>query len=133
MREDALAEFAAVEPITTSGPVDDAIRSFRVRFFDESGRVLGGVPMVAHDADAAAISAVLRDACSDVCAWAELWSGTAPVAYATEFTGHPTRDEVSAAAQKIVVDREVALRDSRTLIAESRRLLAKLSDWSDDH
>lgn len=132
MCEEVLPEPAAVEQISNAYPASDPVRQFRVRFFDQDGRALGRVPVVAADADAAGIAAVLRDACSDVCAWAELWSGAAPVAYATEFTGHPMRNEMSVKAQQIVVDREIVLRDSRTRIAESRRLLAELQHWSGD-
>jgi hypothetical protein len=61
-----------------------------------------------------------------------LWSGGAPVSYTTLYTGNPTRGEISAAAQQIVIDREIALHHSRSLIAESRRLLRELRDWSVD-
>lgn len=69
-------------------------------------------------------------ACSDVYAATEVWQGGSPVAYTKPYGGPPNQDELSHAAQQIVLERELLLRDSRTCLADSRRLLAELRYWT---
>lgn len=107
-------------------------RPFRIRFLDECGSTILQFRMHAPEAEAVGIATVLYQACCDVCAATEVWQGHSPVAYTRPFGGQPSREELSSAAQQIVLDREMLLRDSRTCIADSRRLLRELRFWAAD-
>lgn len=117
-------------PDTKSKTPVNGEKIFRVRFLDESGSVMLRFRMRAQESEAVGIAAVLHGACADVCPAAEVWQGHAPVAFMTPYGGRPTREELSTIAQQIVVEREILLRDSRTCIAESRRLLSELRAWT---
>jgi hypothetical protein len=78
------------------------------------------------DADAANLAAVIANACGDVCTSFEVWEGQRLLINATVSGGCPTAAQLNRRAQMIVLDRELALRDSESQIAESRSLIRNI-------
>jgi len=76
-----------------------------------------------NDARALLIARMLRDACSDKCAGFELWQHTRRVDLPCPNWSKFSADEIHAKVEAIVLDRELAIRDSRWTIADSARLL----------
>ena len=76
-----------------------------------------------NDARAMLIARMLRDACSDKCAGFELWQNTRRVDLPCPNWSKFSADEIHAKVQMIVLERELAIRDSRWTIADSARLL----------
>jgi hypothetical protein len=76
-----------------------------------------------NDARALLIARMLRDACSDKCAGFELWQNTRRVDLPCPNWSKFSADEIHAKVQTIVLERELAIRDSRWTIAESAQLL----------
>ena len=98
---------------------------YRVYFRNQSKFVVGRDDFDAEDdACAMAIARTLCDACSDVCTAFELWQGVRQV----EMSSSPRSpdlnfDEIAAQVQNIVVERELVLRHTQWIVADSRRLL----------
>lgn len=100
-------------------------------FYDAVGTLMGRCALAAEsDDEAQDTAAVLYDACSDVCSYYELWKGRTAVRKAQYFVLAPTATELSRRTQQIVLDREIAIRDSQWHIADSRRLLDAMNSWS---
>jgi hypothetical protein len=74
------------------------------------------------DEAAVLIARKLRDACSDVCDTFELWQGARRVGWPLNSAGI-SPEQMNACTQKIVVEREIAIRDSAWQLARSKRLL----------
>lgn len=81
---------------------------------------------VESDEEAAALAAVLFSALSDVVERCELWCGDREIPLPRRT---PTAAQLNAHLQKLVIDQEIALRDTRQKIAQSRRLLDQISIW----
>ncbi|GAA0573742.1 response regulator [Rhizomicrobium electricum] len=79
------------------------------------------------DDEAATLAAVLHEASSDIAGQCELWCGDREIVVPAKVL---TAAQVNARLQKLVVDHEIALRDSRWHIAQSRRLLEKIDGWA---
>src|SRR6516225_4896561 len=99
-----------------------AMARYRVYFVNWNTSIAGRDDFdVEDDAQAAVIARLLRNACSDRCAGFELWQGGRQVD--TSLTRGVDFKELSTHLQDIVLERELAIRDSRWSIADSRRLL----------
>ena len=95
---------------------------YRVYFVNWNASIAGRDDFDAEDdAQAAVIARLLRNACSDRCAGFELWQGAHRVD--TLLPKGFDIKELSARVQDIVLERELALRDSKWSIADSQRLL----------
>lgn len=96
--------------------------TYRLYFWDPDGRIVGredfGAP---GDREAMAVAAVLCDACSDVCASFELWQGTRRLD--TEARRRTSAEALDRVIQDEAARVEERLKDSRWLVAKSRRLL----------
>jgi hypothetical protein len=77
------------------------------------------------DRDALFIAQLLSNACADICETFELWEGARRVNTACAVP-HSTAQQVNAHIQEIVIEHEMAMRDSKWRIADSRRLLDRL-------
>jgi hypothetical protein len=100
-----------------------AVPFYRVYFRNQHAFIVGRDDFVAvDDEDAVVIAKTLADACSDLCARFELWQSKRRVDASPEQT-IPNANEIAARVQNIVLERELALRDSKWVIAESARLL----------
>jgi len=98
--------------------------AYRVFFRAEDGTIVGRDDFDADDdASATAIAHMLADACSDRCADFELWQSTRRIDTHLPKFVLPPAEEIAAAAQQTVLDRELAIRDSKWIIADSVRLL----------
>ena len=98
--------------------------AYRVFFRDEDKAIVGRDEFHADDdASAIVIGHMLADACADRCAEFELWQGTRRVDGGLAKGGFPSADKIAG----IVIEREIAIRDSRWTIADSARLLERTS------
>ena len=114
-------------------PAAAGARDYRVCFYDALGTQMGRLDIAAgNDAEALDVAAVLYDACSDVCSYYDMWKGEKAVRKAEYFLLAPTVAELSRHTQQIVLDREMAIRDSQWHIADSRRLIEKMGAWNDE-
>lgn len=106
------------------------LHDYTLRLFNDVGRMLAALDMQAMSDDEAAVAAAMVfDACSDLCAQYEIWSGTERIATIGIPMRPLTTADVNTHMQEMVADREIALRDSRCSISQSRRLLRKLDEW----
>lgn len=107
-----------------TGPVQ-----YAVCFIDGDRRIIA-MQMVRAESeeDALRMAAVLYDACSDRCESYEVWCGNVPVRTGTADLVPPAFKSLCNYAQNIVIEREIALRESQSAIAASKRLLAKLEE-----
>jgi hypothetical protein len=97
---------------------------YRVFFKDGDKAIVGRDEFHADDdASAMVVGHMLADACADRCAEFELWQGTRRVDGRFDMGALPRSDKIA----EIVIEREMAIRDSRWTIAESVRLLAQTS------
>src|SRR5215468_3535717 len=97
--------------------------TYRVYFRNQHTFIIGRDDFVAaDDEDAVVIAQTLADACSDLCTRFELWQSKRRVDTSPEQT-IPNVNEIAARVQNIVLERELALRESKWVIAESARLL----------
>ncbi len=80
------------------------------------------------DDEAAVLAAVLLDAVSDVVERCELWCGNRAIPLPRRT---PAMAQLNARLQRLVIDHEIALRDSRPQIAQSRRLIEQIGIWSE--
>ena len=101
--------------------------TYRMYFFIDH-RIHGQEDFQADD-DVAAIriARVLYDACSDVCEAFELWQGTREIRDAKQ-AYHATAQlaDLIEAHQRVTIDSEEAIKDSKWMIARSRRLIETL-------
>jgi hypothetical protein len=101
--------------------------TYQVSFIAD-GRTQGREDFQADD-DVAAIriARVLYDACSDVCEAFELWQGRREIRAAQQ-PHHATMRlaDLIEAHQRVTLDREEAISQSKGMIARSRRLIATL-------
>ena len=107
-----------------------ATEPYRMFFRGDLG-VCGRQDFAADDDDhALEVSAILADACSDVCTSFELWQGERQVCGERQLkpTRLSTPHQLSERRQAQLVETEEAMRDSRFAIARSRRLLARLAE-----
>jgi hypothetical protein len=96
-------------------------------YFRTSGKIRGREDFeVVGDVAAVRIARVLYDTCSDVCDSFELWQGTRQLRPRQQHYPYARLAELSDAHQRVVLDKEVTISDSRWLIAESRRLIETL-------
>jgi hypothetical protein len=99
-------------------------RQYRLYFLDRRRRIVGCDDFAAaSDRDALAIAEALADACADRCAGFELWQGERRVESGSLTGGPRTSETIAAAVQETVLERELAIRSSTWLVADSRRLL----------
>ena len=99
-------------------------------YFLADGRTQGREEFQADD-DVAAIriARVLYDACSDVCEAFELWQETRQIRAAQQPHHATTRlADLIEAHQRVTIDREEAISQSKGMIARSRRLIATLDE-----
>ena len=75
------------------------------------------------------IARVLYDACSDVCEAFELWQGRREIRAAQQ-PHHATARfaDLIEAHQRVTIEREEAISESKGMIARSRRLIATLDE-----
>ena len=98
---------------------------YRVYFRNQHKFVVGRDDFDAgDDARAIAIARTLCDACSDVCTGFDLWQSVRQV----EMSSSPRSpdlnfDGIAAQVQNIVLERELVLRHTQWIVADSRRLL----------
>jgi hypothetical protein len=105
---------------------------YRLYLKNESGVILCREDFDAESRDGAAkIAWALCDACSDICQSFELWQGDHRIHCAGTPIATLTARDLGVYTQGIVIERELAIRDSRWLVAESKRLIAKIEEWSD--
>ena len=79
------------------------------------------------DLAAIRIARVLYDACSDVCEAFELWLGRREIRAAQQLHHATVRvADLTEAHQRVTIDREEAISQSKGMIARSRRLIAML-------
>lgn len=113
-------------PRRNAAPLHD----YTLRLFNDVGRMLAVLDMQASSDDEAAVAAAMVfDACSDLCAQYEIWSGTVRIATIGIPMRPLTATDVNSHTQQIVADRAQALRDSRCSISQSRRLRRALDEW----
>jgi hypothetical protein len=96
---------------------------YRIYFRNQHAFIIGRDDFVAvDDEDAMVIAGTLADACSGLCTDFELWQSARRIDASrgqTILNAH----EIAARVQNIVIERELVLRDSQWVIAESARLL----------
>jgi PAS domain S-box-containing protein len=106
-----------------------AQRKYRLLLLDESGAILGRDDFDAGDEpDAVVIADMLYDACADRCARFELYQNGRHLDLSSRNRPFESPEQIRARTQEIVLEREQALYDSGMAIAESKRLLERLSD-----
>jgi hypothetical protein len=75
-----------------------------------------------NDAHAIVVARTLADACSDLCTGFELWQSEREIDHSKERKLRGA-DEIALKVQGIVLERELVLRESESVIASSARLL----------
>jgi hypothetical protein len=96
---------------------------YRVYFRSPLGTIIGRHEFdAADDGVAVQIAGALCEACLDVCETFELWSGVRQVSSGTRAIAVP----VAERHQQVVLESEIAIRDSVFSIAQSRRLLDRI-------
>jgi hypothetical protein len=102
------------------------MRSYRVYFRTAWGTIGGRDDFMAEDdGTALSIAAMLYDACSDVCETFELWDGIRRVDIAARSGTALTVEQMDEDLEGIVLEHEIALRDTIWAVAQSRRLLER--------
>jgi hypothetical protein len=81
---------------------------------------------VDDDVAASRVAHVLYNACSDVCDYFELWQGDRPISAGQAYRQRARLGDLIEAHQNVVIEREEHIRQSRSLIAQSRRLIETL-------
>ena len=134
----ARAEVLQLKQVTTTGiaakldeivhiaerPAGVNIATYRVFFLDQERKIVGRDEFAApDDAHAIAIAQTLGDACSDECADFELWQSERRIDLDLPEGHMPGADRIVERVQETVVEREIALLESRWAIADSARLL----------
>lgn len=99
---------------------------------DKRGGIVGRADFDAPDhAQSLLISATIYDACSDIAQRYELWNKDKLVA-APKTVEPGALKALTARQQQIVIDTEIALHDSGSLISESQRLLEQMKTLKPD-
>ena len=94
--------------------------AYRVYLRDAEKQIVGRDDFESdNDARALLVARMLRDACSDKCAGFELWQNTRRVDLPCPNWSKFSADEIHAKVQMIVLERELAIRDSRWTVADS--------------
>ena len=105
---------------------------YRIYLRNPAGNVVSGHTIAIEDDDEAIkLAWVLCHACAEVRAGFEVWKGEALLIASPGAGAPPDRKELSRRAQHAAIDTEIALRDSRTALAESRRLLRTIEEWQE--
>jgi hypothetical protein len=101
--------------------------TYRAYFIGWSGAIRGRDDFDAEsDADAIAIAEALCDACSDVCKAFDLWQRTRHVSTSFSSRFKLSSEQIAAKNQETVLQRELVIRDSKWLIASSKRLVEQI-------
>jgi hypothetical protein len=106
-----------------------AVPLYRVYFRNQHSFIIGRDDFPAEDDQhAIVIAQTLAHACSDLCSRFELWRNERRVD--AEVSGHFSSNsaEITTRVQKTVLERELVLRGSRWVIAESTRLLENIHE-----
>lgn len=103
---------------------------YRIYLRDGHGNVLSGHTVAVESNDEAIkIAAILCNACAETAASFEVWKGEMLLTPSRAERTVAAAAEVSQRTQQIVIDTEIALRDSKRALAESRRLLDAIDEW----
>lgn len=122
-------ELVHIELYTPTALRDSTPSPYAISFLDAKGHcVISQIVTAPSQDDALQIAAVLFDACSDVCASYEVWNFYGRIRQGVPKAAPPPLRSLREQAQATVIDLEIALRDSHTAIAESKRLQAKLEE-----
>jgi len=109
------------------------VARYRVYFRNRADAFVGRDDFEAEDdAQAMIVARKLRDACSDICSGFQLWQGMRRIDKAFSAAGNPNGGGATARVQSIVLEREVAIRDSHWSVAESSRLLEQTQRLLDE-
>jgi hypothetical protein len=109
------------------GPMGQAVRNYKLYLHHNAHDVPDAIELIADcDEDAVKLATVVANACGDVCTSFELWE-TQRLLISGDILGFaPTAAQLDGRLQKIVLDRELALRDSNGQLSESRSLLKSI-------
>jgi len=109
------------------------VATYRVYFRNRADAFVGRDDFEAEDdAQAMIVARKLRDACSDICSSFQLWQQMRRVDNAFSRAGNLNGGEAARQVQSIVLEREVAIRDSHWSVAESSRLLEQTQRLLDE-
>jgi hypothetical protein len=109
------------------------VATYRVYFRNRADAFVGRDDFEAEDdAQAMIVARKLRDACSDISSGFQLWQQMRRVDKVFSSAGNPGRGEATRQVQSIVLEREVAIRDSHWSVAESSRLLEQTQRLLDE-
>ena len=98
--------------------------TYRIYFRSQDEQIVGRDDFEADsDARALVVGRTLRDACSDKCAAFEVWQGTRHVDMPCRNWAGLGAERVHARVEEIVLERELAIRTSNWVVADSARLL----------
>jgi len=101
--------------------------SYRMYFEDRQRKIVGRDDFdAADDMRAIIIARKLRDACSDRCSTFELWDGGRQVDKLPRDIAVGNLEEIAAELETTVLEREMAIRDSNWMIADSSLLLERI-------
>lgn len=118
-----------IELYTPTALRDSTPSPYAISLLDGEGHCVISQIITAHSQDdALQIAAVLFDACSDVCAGYEVWNVYGRIRQGAPKSEPPPLRTLREHAQATVIDLGIALRDSHTAIADSKRLIAKLEE-----
>ena len=100
--------------------------SYRIYFRDRQRKIVGRDDFdAADDMRAMIVARKLRDACSDRCMTFELWDGGRQVHKLPREIAVRNLEEVATELETTVLEREMAIRDSNWMIADSSLLLER--------
>ena len=103
---------------------------YRIYLRDHASDVVSGHTIAAESDDAAIrVASILCCACADVTAKFEVWKGEMLLNAGTAVAALPTPSGLSQRNQQIVIERELAIRDSHAALAESGRLMDAIDEW----
>jgi hypothetical protein len=95
------------------------VPAYRIYFRNRAGVIAGRDDFdAADDAQASVIAAILCAACSDVFSDFDLWHGVRRIDPAAPRAMDSSANRVSTEVQAIVLQRELAMRDSRCNVAK---------------
>ena len=96
-------------------------------YFRTEGRIHGREDFeAADDVAAIRIARVLYDTCSDVCGGFELWQGKRQLRARQPHHQNASLANLIEAHQRVAIEKEEDISQSRWMIARSRRLIAAL-------
>ena len=100
---------------------------YHVYFRSGEDAIVGRDDFAAEDdATALQIASLLQDACSDMCERFELWEGARPIVPRPAAKPALSAADFYRRLEEIAIEREIAIRDSRWMIARSKRLLEQM-------